>query len=269
LITGASSGIGKATAVEFANKDVTLILVGRNKSQLENTALKCTDKKANVVIRILDVTNKDEMKKCIRELDAKYKLDLIIANAGVASNTLKEIHYTESSYELFNVNVMGVLNTILPIIPCFQERKRGHIAIVGSLAGFSKNEINGAYTATKSALRYLSDDLRPQLKYWNIDCTLISPGYVNSGMTPASMNADNIGFMMEDEAAKIIRKGLQNNDEYINFPLKVFTMAYLFGTLHPMLQSLYLKKTTTRNESARWIGQKFEVDPDDPFGGEC
>jgi len=212
------------------------------------------------------------MKKFIMEINENKEIepiDLVIANAGKANATLKDIHYNYAAKHLIDVNINGVLNTILPCIQCFQNRKQGHIAIVGSILSYLSVTSSGSYAATKAYIKWLCDDLRPQLKIWNIDTTFIAPGYVNSRMTPKEKCGTNYGFIMEDKAADIIKNGLENNLHSINFPLHVFASAWIVSSIHPILQRLLYDRQLDPDQAVLQVGRRTEVDPNDEFGGEC
>ena len=133
LITGASSGIGSALAVEYAKDGVTLLLMGRDENRLRKIAVKCREKGAEAEISVVDVTDRCAMHDAIFDLDNKYPIDLAIANAGISGVSGGAEDPTEEIYNGFNVNVNGVLNTILPAAEKMKERKFGQIAIMSSL----------------------------------------------------------------------------------------------------------------------------------------
>ena len=216
------------------------------------------------------MSNKDAMKQFIIKMDDKYTLDLVIANAGTGPGMLKNPHYFESCEIVLDINCQGVLNTILPIVPRFQDRKQGHIAVTGSLAGYVPTTLESHYAATKAYVRFLCDDLRPKLKLiGNIDVSYIAPGYVRSRMVDEKKHKDTIGYMREDKAAKIITNGLQSNHSVIGFPNNMFTVCFLIGSMHPILNVLVNEKLVVRHKAVQHVGFYHEVDPNDEFGGEC
>ena len=137
LITGASSGIGKALAIKYAkNSEVNLFLTGRNLERLEEVKKICQSLKANVFSKIIDVCNENEMKNWIEEIEQNYELDLVIASAGISAGTSSGTESCKQIKEIFAINLNGVLNTINPAISKMKERQNGQIAIISSLAGF-------------------------------------------------------------------------------------------------------------------------------------
>ncbi|ETO30128.1 short-chain dehydrogenase [Reticulomyxa filosa] len=269
LITGGSSGIGQSLAIEFSKcKYVkTLIIVGRNENRLKSTIELCqknnpdkTEKK--ILYKCADVRNTADMKRYINEWNEQYHLDLVIANdetidAGISVTTMDQhsTSYNITSKILFDVNVTGVTNTIAPAITMFQRRfekdgASGHIAVVGSLSGYFATCDSCAYSGlykthffrintTKSMVRFLCEDLRPQLAKWNIDLTWIGPAFTGSNMCPTELNSHRLGFRTSEQAASIIRTSLEWNEECIDFPTHVFTLASLLGSMHPIFFSLF------------------------------
>ena len=138
LITGASQGLGEGLALKYAKPGVTLGLTGRNKQRLNAVAEACAAKGAHVLQGNMDVTDRDEMAAFILKLDDASPVDLVIANAGVSEETAGvAADVVAATRTLYDVNVGGVFNTVLPLIPRMKERKRGQIAIMSSLAGTS------------------------------------------------------------------------------------------------------------------------------------
>ena len=130
LITGASSGIGRAVAVEYAAPGVRLVLVGRDTARLEQAAERCRDKGAEVETALVDVRDRQAMHDFIRAADAKAPLDLVLANAGIntglPAGALAED--PEAVRGILSINLIGALNTVEPIIEPMCARGRGVIA---------------------------------------------------------------------------------------------------------------------------------------------
>lgn len=137
VITGATSGIGRALALEYAAEGKTLVLVGRNADRLEQIKTECEQKKATVVERIADVRDEAAMKQLIEEVHANHSIDLVIANAGVSEGTLSKCFddLDKAARTVTDINISGVHNTVLPAIDAFrQSGAGGQIAIVSSQA---------------------------------------------------------------------------------------------------------------------------------------
>ena len=134
VITGASSGIGKALALRYASGRVTLGLLGRNKDRLGKVADECRRLGAEVHTSSIDVRARSEMEQWLHEFDTNSPVDILIANAGVMAGraVTAEIESSDASYALMETNVLGVLNSVQPILPRMMARGRGQIGIVSS-----------------------------------------------------------------------------------------------------------------------------------------
>jgi len=229
LITGASSGIGKALALNYARSGMQLFLQGRDPGRLEASAEACRSKGADVEAKILDVTDQPAMKAWIEQADKQDKLDLVIANAGFSGKSKDDPDPVRTA---FKVNLEGVLNTVQPALPLFLQRQRGHIAIMSSLAGFRGMPTAPGYTASKAAARCYGEGLRGQLMKDGIDVSVICPGFVKTPMT--EKNPFPMPTMMEPEkAARIIRRGLDRRLARIAFPLRLYLAMRLVAGLPP------------------------------------
>lgn len=230
VITGASSGIGAALAKQYAASGITLGLIGRNEARLQEIAKIAREKGATVETAIIDVCDKEKMQEWLTNFDALHNIDILIANAGISAGAggLKESQ--ERMREIFAINVDGVLNTILPVIPFMQNRKSGQIALMSSLAGIRGMPSCPAYSASKGAIRFLGEGLRGELKDYNIKLSVICPGYIKTPMT--DVNKFPMPFIMSAEkSAKIIIKGLEKNKSRIAFPLALYLPLWLISCL--------------------------------------
>ena len=228
LITGASSGIGKALAKIYAAPNVNLCLIGRDADRLEKTTKICKEMGANVIKKQIDVVNKKEIKKVIEDFNKEYCLDLVIANAGISAGTGEMGETEEQARQIFDVNMTGLLNTIFPAIDIFKKNKRGQIALMSSLAGFKGFPSAPAYSASKGFVKNYGEALRGDLRKDGIKLSVICPGFVKSRITDA--NDFYMPFLMKGEkAAKIIRKGLLKNKPLIAFPRVMHFLVWIIG----------------------------------------
>jgi len=223
LITGASSGLGKALSEEYANKETHLYLTGRNKNNLNKVKEICQIKGAKVTTKIIDVRQKEELEKWILKIK---KLDLVIANAGISAGTSGGPESDNQITQIFDINVNGVLNTINPAIKIMQKQGLGQIAIMSSLAGFKGLPSSPAYSGSKSAVRTYGEGLRGALSKLGIKVNVICPGYIKTPMT--DVNNFPMPFLMSPQkAAKIIKKGLEKNKSRIAFPFGLYFIVWL------------------------------------------
>ena len=241
LITGASSGIGEALARLYAGPGVSLALSGRNAERLESVAAACRTSGAETETAMLDVVDAQAMAAWIAARDGSRPFDLVIANAGVSAGTCGapggRHFYDETEAQaraIFAVNLDGVLNTLLPVIPRMRARGRGQIALMSSLPGFRGVPGASAYSASKAAVKSWGEALRPSLAPDGIAVTVICPGFVDSRIT--ALNRFPMPFRLSaPDAARLIRRRLHRRPARIAFPLALYWPTLLFALLPPGL----------------------------------
>ncbi len=242
LITGASSGIGAALAELYAAPGRFLALTGRNQERLEAVATRCRSRGAEVESALLDIRDAAALAGWIAETDRRHPLDLGVANAGVALGSNGSAETAAAVRQTFAVNVDGVLNTVLPLVPPMRDRRRGQIAIVSSLASFRGIPGSGAYCASKAAERVFGEGLRGDLAPFGVGVSVICPGFIRTPMT--DVNPFPMPFLMEPErAAVIIRRGLEGNRARIAFPWPMYAACWLLGVLPPAWTDGLLHRT--------------------------
>lgn len=245
VITGASSGIGKALALACAKPEACLYLSGTNETRLQEIAGTCRNRGAAVQERILDVTDRTAMQTWIMEIDRNNPIDLIIANAGISGGIDGSVMEHEDPAQIrriFDVNLQGVINTIDPALPAMIKRGRGQIAVMSSLAGFRGWPGAPSYCASKAAVKVYGEGLRGALKNSGVKINVICPGFVRTPMT--DKNKYPMPFLISSEkAAQIIIKGLKSNKGRISFPWQTAFFAWLFGCLPDRISGNLLKNT--------------------------
>jgi short-subunit dehydrogenase len=230
VITGASSGLGAALAGAYAKPGVTLGLTGRNAPRLSAVASLCTGKGAAVETGIIDVRDREGMNRWLAAFNGAHPIDLLVANAGISVPPEEAGESEQGVRDVLDVNVGGVLNSVLPVIPLMRKRKSGQIAVTSSLAGIRGMPSYPAYSASKVAVRAFGEALRGSLKPNGIEVSVICPGFIRTPMT------DNNAFpmpliMSAEKAADIIIKGLERNKPRIAFPLALYLPLLLLSFL--------------------------------------
>ena len=232
LITGASSGIGAALARAYAAPGVRLALGGRSTARLEEVVAACREAGADAEPRSVDVTDRDAMAAWIEAVDDAAPLDLVIANAGISGSAREGTPEAARTRAMFAVNVDGTLNTVEPALARMRGRRRGHLALMSSLASFRGMPSAPAYCATKAAVRIYGEGLRGRLARDGIAVSVICPGFVRTPMTAA--NPFSMPLLMTPErAAAIIRRGLDRRLARIAFPLRLLLATRLIAALPP------------------------------------
>jgi short-subunit dehydrogenase len=233
LITGASSGLGRALAEACAAPGVVLHLSGRDAARLEEAASACRARGAEVQPRVMDVCDADAMAGWIA---GAGRLDLVIANAGISAGTGGTTEPTAQTRLLFETNVTGVLNTALPALEVMAAQTpsadglRGRIAVVSSVAAFVAAPGAPTYCATKSAVQRWAEALDATERKRGIRMHAICPGYVRTPMT--ARNKFPMPFLMDaDEAARRTLAGLARGKTRIAYPWPTYMLARLAGAL--------------------------------------
>ena len=191
LITGATSGIGRATAHEFAKQGINLVLCGRRQQRL-NTIQKALSKKVDVYTLNFDVRNKEDTIIAINSLPNNFKdIDILINNAGNAHG-LDPIHdgNIEDWDAMMDINVKGLLYVSKVIMPQMIERQNGHIINIGSSAGKEVYPKGNVYCASKHAVLAITEGMRMDLNPHNIKVSAINPGLVETEFSKVRFKGD-------------------------------------------------------------------------------
>lgn len=231
VITGASSGIGEALALDYAAPGVALALTGRDAARLEAVAAACRAKGAEVVADTVDVVDREKLAVWLTAFDDAHPVDLLIANAGISidksNSSLDDFSVIRKT---FDVNVDGVLNTVEPLMSRLMARGRGQIAVVSSLASFIGLPYSASYNASKAAVRVWGESIRYVLKKSGVGVTVICPGFVTTRMT-ANAPFPMPFLMSAARASAIIRRGLERNHARIAFPIGTKAAVWFGHTL--------------------------------------
>lgn len=234
LITGASSGLGRALAEAYAAPGVALFLGGRDVARLDAVAAACRDKGAVAYPAGIDVTDRDAMAAWVDHAEGVAPLDLVIANAGISGGTGGVSDTAERDRRIFAVNVEGVMNTVLPALPPMRARRRGQVAVMSSLAGFAGMASAPAYCASKAAVRLWGEGLRGWLAAEGVRVSVICPGFVETPLTAVN-NFPMPLLMPPERAAALIVRGLAANRGRIAFPWPMLAAVRLLAALPPGL----------------------------------
>lgn len=253
VITGASSGIGRALANELASEGVWFLLVGRNKKRLEEAAAGLVAKQAIPSIAAIDVSDAEMLAEEILRFDAKHPVDLVVANAGIARglSTGCPVEPIHQSSTLIDVNLKGAINTVQPLIAPMMARNSGQIALVSSLAAIRPSGDLPAYSASKAGLLAWGVAIRRRLRQHGITVSIVTPGFVVSPMSDNHNGPQPFRINMDD-AAKRIAKGLQKKRTRVAFPWQAAGLLGLENLLPAGLGD--------------WIERRFAADIIDPDG---
>jgi len=218
LITGASSGIGRALAVEYARGGAKVALCARREAELAKVAAEVRDAGGSAVTIPLDVADVDAVGEAVRRAERDLgSLDMVIANAGRGDTQLATRLTWKDVGPVVDVNVRGAFATLVAAIPIFVAQQRGHLVGISSLAGVRGLPTSAAYSASKAALTVFLESLRIDLAPVGIRVTDVQPGFV---ATPPNDNARQPMPMLwpVDKAARTIARRLEAAPAVVAFP---------------------------------------------------
>jgi NADP-dependent 3-hydroxy acid dehydrogenase YdfG len=179
VITGASSGLGEATARLLSAEGASVVLGARRVDRIQSLAHELNAKGGKALAIATDVTHVEQVKKLVDSAVQKFgRIDVMINNAGIMPHSPLERLKIDDWNRTIDVNIKGVLYGIAAALPYMKQQKAGHIINVSSVAGHKVTPNGAVYCATKHAVRALSEGLRGEVKPYNIRTTIISPGAV-------------------------------------------------------------------------------------------
>ena len=199
LITGATSGIGLACAMKFAENGDQLILTGRNEQRLREIQKELVEKGTKVMTLVFDVRDREKVGKCLDQLPQEWQdIDVLVNNAGLALGLEPEYEGSIDNWEtMIDTNIKGLLMMTRLIVPGMVRRNRGHVINVGSVAGDAAYAGGNVYCATKAAVKAITDGLRIDVADTAVRVTNLKPGLVETNFSNTRFHGDH------DRAAKV------------------------------------------------------------------
>ena len=216
FITGASSGIGESMARLYARQGVQLGLVARRADFLHRLADELEPRPA---VYPLDVRDAAALKSAAADFTNRFGVpDIVIANAGVSRGTLTEMADDLKVFqEVFDINVMGMVNTFHAFVEPMKQQKRGTLVGISSVAGFRGIPGGGAYSASKAAATRYCESLRVELRNEGISVVTICPGYIKTPMT--AVNKFKMPFLIDvDEAVVRFARAIDGKTSFTVIP---------------------------------------------------
>jgi NADP-dependent 3-hydroxy acid dehydrogenase YdfG len=191
VITGASSGMGEAASMLLAELGATVVLGARRVDRIEKLAKEINDKDGKALAISMDVTKRDQVKNLVDSAVKQYgRVDVILNNAGIMPLSPMERINVDEWDKMIDVNVKGVLNGIAAVLPHMKKQKAGQIINTASVAGHKIFHGSAVYSATKFAVRALTEGLRMEVKPYNIRTTIVCPGAVKTELLEHITEAD-------------------------------------------------------------------------------
>ncbi|MBU3916425.1 SDR family oxidoreductase, partial [bacterium] len=220
MITGASSGIGKALAYELAKKGYSLALTARNIEQLEEIKDEIAKQgnSSNIIVRKLDVTDTDDVYAAVEELSKQLGgLDIIVANAGIAIAGSVGRGQFENTKRMIETNMIGAMATIDAATAHFLAKGSGHLVGISSVAAFRGMPRNSAYCASKAGIATYLEAIRAELYKKKIDVTVLYPGYID---TPLNNTLKSRPFLIPvEKGASIIARLIEKKVKSATVPV--------------------------------------------------
>lgn len=204
-ITGASSGIGEATAYQFAKAGAKLVLSARRKEELERVKANMHLADQDVLVLPMDVEQFDEFPSKVEQIIKHFgRIDVLYNNAGISQRGGKVNDVDFDVYrKIMEINFFGVVALTKAVLPIMIAQNGGQIAATSSVSGKLGSPMRSGYSATKHALHGFFDSLRSEYFENNIFVTLICPGYINTNISMNAINADGSKYgKMDTNQAK-------------------------------------------------------------------
>ncbi|MDE0780816.1 MAG: SDR family NAD(P)-dependent oxidoreductase [Alphaproteobacteria bacterium] len=235
-VTGASQGIGAAVARRLARDGWVVAASARSTDKLEALAAESDAWQGSVEAFPLDVTDEAAVTVVYEEIEARLgAVDLVILNAGTHQPIAAADFAVAPVRKLIEINLMGTVHCLAPVISRFVERQSGRIAVVASLAGYRGLPTASAYGASKAGLINMCESLRPELQEQGVVLSCVTPGFVRTPLT--DRNPFPMPFLIDaNTAAARIVSGLAGNRFEITFPRR---FAYLMKLLRVLPYALY------------------------------
>ncbi len=231
LITGASTGIGKALGEKLLSEDCNLVLTARRNNKIEEWVNRFDSSKAKTLILKNDVTDKKNVAESYQKIINKFgSVDIAILNSGIGKEVTPETFSSEIAEDIMNTNFLGVVYWIEQLLPEMMKKNGGIIAPVSSLADNRGYSRSGFYCASKSALSNFAEGLSIDLKKYGIKVLTIKPGFVKTPMT--DQNKFKMPFLISAEkSAELIIAGIKKEKAIIQFPIPTVLGAKILGLL--------------------------------------
>jgi NAD(P)-dependent dehydrogenase (short-subunit alcohol dehydrogenase family) len=233
-ITGGGSGIGRALALTLNRMGWRVVISGRNREKLAETAKFAAS--PSIQCLTLDVTKPDSVSGVVGEIEKLFgRIDYAFLNAGDYSPMRLSDFDLDLFHRLIHVNYLGVVNCLSALLPGMRDRAQGEILITASLSGYCGLPGAAPYSATKAALINLAESLQPELAEWGIRLRLVNPGFVATELT--DKNDFKMPFLITPaKAAEAIKDQLSSKRFEIRFP---FLFSWIMSLLSWLPYRLY------------------------------
>ena len=238
-ITGASTGLGAALALEFAGPDRRLLLCARRSDLLSKVADTCRIRGADVETAVVDVRSQLQIIKWLTQGDERQPIDLLIVNAGMfgGHGDGGKMETASEVSDILDTNLRGAICAASTLAERMRARRSGHIVLISSLAAFYPQADAPAYSASKAGLTAYGEALREFLVPDGVTVSLVHPGNIESVQTDVQKGRKPM-LMSASDAAAHIKKGIERRRGNINFPFLLHILVLLNRFLPWRLRAL-------------------------------
>ncbi len=233
FLTGASSGIGAALALEIAKCGATLGLLARREDLLKELAEKCERNGGKTRFFAVDVTDANAVAEAAKSLRNEFgKIDVLIANAGIGGNDSETRNLNAQAVaQVINVNLLGAVNAVSAVLPAMLENKSGQLVAISSLAGFRGLPKSAAYSASKAGMTAFFESVRLDVQTKGVAVTIIQPGFIKTPLTSGRNNKMPFLMELEDSIPHFLR-AIEKRKRFAAFPWQLATFVRL-GKIFP------------------------------------
>ena len=251
-ITGASSGIGKALAIELSQQNAKIILSSRKSKELALVKEQCKDANA-VKIVTLDLEDYTNLQSKVEEAIAAFgKIDILVNNGGISQRSLARDTLIAVDKRIMDINYLGTVALSKVILPHFIKNKKGHFVVTTSIVGKIGTPLRSSYAASKHALHGFFDSLRAEHHKDNISVTLVCPGFVNTNVSKNALTGNGTPQQKMDIAtakgisperfAKLMAKAIQHKKEEVYIAGAKEKLGVYVKRFYPKLLSKLIRK---------------------------
>lgn len=245
-MTGVSTGIGRATALELAEQKNRIILTARSREKLETLAEEIRAAGSDALVLPADVTDRERVFEAHREATDKFgPIDILFTCQGAYDPfDVTKFDSVEIAH-IMNVNYNATLHCVNAVLPSMIERKNGYLVVVASIVAFRGLPNSSPYGATKAALNNFFEGLRFDVAKYGIDVTIVNPGFVKTPLT--DKNEFEMPYRISpDEAADHIVAGMQKGKPEIHFPWQFTWPVRLMSLLPHSLYSFIIRSRVAK-----------------------
>jgi short-subunit dehydrogenase len=231
IVTGASSGIGRALALQLGAEGYRVGLIARRREELEAVSSMIVTAGGVALSAVADVGDRPALRAAIAEIENRLgPADVMVANAGFGAPTQLDPLNTADVEQTIRVNILGVIYSIEAVLPGMIARKRGHLLAISSLGAFKGLPGESAYCASKAAVNAYMEGLRIALRSKGVVVTTVCPGFVETPMTPMD---SAMPFLMSADAAarRIAQRIIRRRGGVARFPLPMSILMSLIARL--------------------------------------